>query len=51
MDQRTNPPTAAEVPFVFRKGNSGDWMQYFGPKDIELFEKMVLPVSRDYGYL
>jgi len=51
MDRSSNPATAAEVPFVFRKGNSGDWMQYFGPKDIELFEKMVLPVSRDYGYL
>ncbi len=26
-------------------------VQYFGPKDIELFEKMVLPGGRDFGYL
>jgi hypothetical protein len=35
---------------TFRKGTTGEWAKYFGPRDIALFEARVLAVSKEYGY-
>jgi Sulfotransferase domain len=37
-------------PSVFRKGAVGDWRIYFREEEMELFEKMVSPISKQLGY-
>lgn len=35
---------------TFRKGATGEWVNYFSPQDIALFNSRVLPLSREFGY-
>lgn len=38
-------------PGVFRKGASGEWQRYFRAADLALFEQMVGPLAREFGYV
>ena len=35
---------------TLRKGATGEWVKYFSPQDIALFNSRVLPLSREFGY-
>lgn len=50
FEKKTDYSKMKQKPVTYRKGLIGEWQKYFTPEDINLFEEMVLPFSKKFGY-